>query len=192
MSDNQGQVLLAIARASISTALGQPGDVSTDVNDAAWLQEKAACFVTLMKQGQLRGCIGTIDPYRSLLDDIKHNACAAAFNDSRFPTLTLEELGDIDIEISLLSALSELKFSNQQDALAQLRPGIDGVIFECDQHRSTFLPQVWQQLPNTADFMAQLKRKAGLSGKFWRDDVKIFCYTVTKWKENRNNNTKDA
>jgi len=177
---NQGEILLPIARASISGAFGEKHETT---EDATWLQQPAACFVTLTKQGQLRGCIGSVEACRSLLDDVKNNAKAAAFKDTRFSPLTAEEFGCIEIEVSLLSPISALKFSNEQEALTQLQPGIDGVVFECGHYRSTFLPQVWQQLPDISEFMGHLKHKAGLEADFWADEVKLYRYTVSKWKE---------
>ena len=180
MSSNKGEILLPIARASIAAVFGQ---VQEAAEDATWLREQAACFVTLTQQGQLRGCIGTIEAHRSLLEDVKHNARAAAFKDTRFSPLTGEELNDTEIEISLLSPMSALTFSDEQEALAQLQPGIDGVLFEFGHYRSTFLPQVWEQLPAITDFMAHLKHKAGLNADFWADEVKLYRYAVNKWKE---------
>ncbi len=180
MSSNKGEILLPIARTSIAGVFGQ---VHEATENAIWLQEQAACFVTLTQQGQLRGCIGTIEAHRSLLEDVKHNAKAAAFKDTRFSPLTAEELSDTEIEISLLSPMSTLKFSDEQEALAQLQPGIDGVLFEYAHYRSTFLPQVWDQLPDVDVFMAHLKHKAGLTPDFWADQVKLSRYTVSKWKE---------
>ncbi len=184
MSTHKGKILLSIARASIAETLRLPHEAIEDIaQDNTWLQEKAACFVTLMQNGQLRGCIGTLEAHRTLLEDIKHNANAAAFHDTRFSPLTREEFDMTEIEVSLLSAMQALDFSDEQQALAQLRPGTDGVLFEFGQHRSTFLPQVWQQLPDTADFIAHLKNKAGLASDFWADEVRLFRYTVDKWKE---------
>jgi len=180
MPVNQGEILLPIARSSISGALGQPLEAA---ENAAWLQDKAACFVTLTQHQQLRGCIGTLEARRSLLEDVKSNARAAALQDTRFTPLTAEELDFTEIEISLLSAMQPIDFSNEQEALAQLRPGIDGVLFEYGHYRSTFLPQVWQQLPDTTEFVAHLKHKAGLSPDFWADEVKLSLYTVSKWQE---------
>ena len=177
---NQGEILLPIARSSIAEALGQKHEA---IEDAPWLKQQAACFVTLTQQGKLRGCIGTLEAFRSLLDDVKSNAIAAAFKDTRFSPLISEELNDTEIEISLLSAMQALNFSNEQEALTQLKPGIDGVVLEFGRYRSTFLPQVWQQLPATTDFMAQLKQKAGLNADFWADEIKLSRYTVSKWKE---------
>jgi AmmeMemoRadiSam system protein A len=185
---NKGKILLSIARSSISEALGQDQKTTEDADvdpdkDSAWLQNKGACFVTLTQKGQLRGCIGSLEARRSLLEDVINNARAAAFKDTRFSPLTSEELNDTDIEISLLSAMEALSFSNEQAALAQLRPGVDGVVFEYSHYRSTFLPQVWEQLPDSREFMAHLKQKAGMNPDFWSDDIKLSRYTVSKWKE---------
>jgi uncharacterized protein len=181
---NKGKILLPIARSSISEALGVDHEsIEDSVKSAEWLQQKAACFVTLTQQDQLRGCIGTLEAHRPLLDDVTHNARAAAFQDPRFSPLTSEELGRTEIEISLLSAMQAMNFSDEQDALEQLQPGIDGLVFEFDRYRSTFLPQVWEQLPEVTDFIAHLKQKAGLPADFWADDVRLYRYSVSKWKE---------
>lgn len=180
MSTDKGRILIAIARAAISRALGREMQAN---EDAEWLREPGACFVTLTQNGDLRGCIGSLEAYRPLLDDVKANACAAAFRDARFSPLTLAELDYTEIEVSLLSPMQPINFSDEREALAQLRPGIDGVVFECGHYRSTFLPQVWEQLPEPEVFMAHLKHKAGLPPDFWRPDVKLARYTVNKWKE---------
>jgi AmmeMemoRadiSam system protein A len=151
--------------------------------NAPWLQELGACFVTLTQNGELRGCIGTLEAHRSLLQDVKANAHAAAFRDPRFAPLSAAELDETEVEISLLSAMQPLQFSGERDALALIKPGVHGVVFEYGRHRSTFLPQVWEQLPNVADFMAHLKYKAGLSPDFWAEEVRLSWYTVSKWKE---------
>ncbi len=171
MTSNKGEILLPIARASIADVFGQVYEVA---EDAIWLQEQAACFVTLTQQGRLRGCIGSIEAHRSLLEDIKHNAKAAAFNDPRFSPLVSNELNDTEVEVSLLSAMQALDFSDEQEAQSQLQPGIDGVVFEFGHYRSTFLPQVWEQLPDVDMFMSHLKHKAGLTPDFWADQVKLF------------------
>ena len=180
MSIEKGRILIPIARATISQALGRPMQAS---EDAEWLREPGACFVTLTQRGDLRGCIGSLEARRPLLDDVKANAYAAAFRDPRFQPLSLAELDYTEVEVSLLSPLQPMSFGNEREALAQLRPGIDGVVFEYGLHRSTFLPQVWEQLPDCGIFMAHLKRKAGLPPDFWAKDVKLSCYTVSKWKE---------
>ena len=180
MPIEQGPILLAIARAEISTALGRPLPLATD---APWLHEHAATFVTLTQTGKLRGCIGSLEAHRPLVQDVKANALAAAFHDPRFTPLTLLELDLTRVEVSLLSATQALNFKDEHDALAQLRPHIDGIVFEYQHHRSTFLPQVWEQLPDPQTFMAQLKGKAGLAADFWANDVKLARYTVQKWSE---------
>jgi len=177
----QGQVLLPVARAEIATALGFPQQPA--LLTPAWLEQKGACFVTLTHNAKLRGCIGTLQAHRSLLLDVKANALAAAFKDPRFPPLAKHELATTDIEISLLSAMQAVDFKSEHDALQQLRPGIDGVVFAYAHNRSTFLPQVWEQLPDVATFMAHLKHKAGLDAKFWHEEVKLMRYTVSKHKE---------
>lgn len=180
MTTEQGRVLLPIARASICGALGrqQAADES-----ATWLREHGACFVTLTQHGQLRGCIGSLEARRPLLHDVKANAVAAAFSDPRFPALTAHELDYTRVEISLLSPMQPIAFAGEQDALAQLRPNVDGIVFEYGSYRSTFLPQVWEQLPEPAEFMAHLKYKAGLPPHFWAEGVRLSRYTVAKWKE---------
>jgi uncharacterized protein len=180
MPTDAGTILISIARAAISSALGQP----LAANQAQpWLQEPGATFVTLTQRGQLRGCIGTLQAHRSVLDDVQANAVAAATRDPRFSPLVAEELGATGIEVSLLSRMQPLDFGSEPDAMAQLRPGIDGVVFEFGRHRSTFLPQVWEQLPDRREFMAHLKQKAGLPANFWADGVRLQRYTVAKWKE---------
>jgi uncharacterized protein len=178
---NKGEVLLPIARSAISEKLGKP--VADVIEALPWLQEKGATFVTLTKNQELRGCIGTLDAYRPLLADVKANAFAAAFRDPRFSPLTGNELDLIKVEVSLLSAMEPIRFSDEQDALSQLRSGIDGVVFEVGAYRSTFLPQVWDQLPEPSVFMAHLKHKAGLHTGFWNREIKLYRYTVSKWKE---------
>ncbi len=175
-----GDILLPIARAKIASELGQ---IMQADEQHSWLQDKGACFVTLTQQGELRGCIGTLEAHRSLLHDVKANAHAAAFRDPRFTPLAASELVETEVEISLLSAMTPLQFSGEREALTQLKPGVHGVVFEFGHHRSTFLPQVWEQLPNVVEFMTHLKYKAGLPPDFWADDVRLSWYTVSKWKE---------
>jgi AmmeMemoRadiSam system protein A len=182
-TDERGPILLAIARAAISSALG--GHPLQADESPPWLQEPGATFVTLTKQGELRGCIGSLEAHRPLLADVKANALAAAFRDTRFSPLGEDELDNVRVEVSLLSPLSPITFVSEQDALRQLRPNVDGIVFEYGAYRSTFLPQVWEQLPEPAEFMAHLKYKAGLSPGFWAEEVKLFRYSVSKWKEQK-------
>ncbi len=175
-----GAILLPIARAAIARELGRSAAAP---EDAAWLREPGATFVTLSQADRLRGCIGTLKAHRPLLQDVKANALAAAFRDPRFRPLATEELDATRVEVSLLSPLEPLAAETEQDALTKLRPGVDGVVFEYGYHSSTYLPQVWQDLPDPAEFLATLRQKAGLPPDFWDRDVKLARYTVSKWSE---------
>lgn len=176
-----GEALLPIARSSIGAVLGL--DFPTQEDHPA-LHGFGACFVTLTRNGLLRGCIGSLQAHRTLLEDVKANAKAAAFMDPRFQPLSVTEFRQVRVEVSLLSHSEPLQFAHEEEAVAGLRPGVDGVILEWARHRGTFLPQVWDQLPDPRRFLAQLKRKAGLAEDFWADDLKLHRYTVTKWAEN--------
>jgi AmmeMemoRadiSam system protein A len=180
MSDERGEVLLPIARAAIARVLNVPHAAD---ESAPWLAEHGACFVTLTQFGELRGCIGSLQARQPLLADVKSNAVSAALHDPRFTPLSIEELDITRIEISLLSPSQEMQVRDEADALAQLRPNIDGVIFEYGRYRSTFLPQVWENLAQPRDFLAMLRRKAGLPDDFWAEEVKLSRYSVTKWRE---------
>jgi uncharacterized protein len=176
----RGKILLPIARAAISRVL----NVSHTADESApWLAEHGASFITLTQRGELRGCIGSLQAHRSLLDDVKHNAVSAAMRDPRFTPLSLEELDITTVEISLLSTAQAMQVRDEADALVQLSPGVDGIIFEYGRYRSTFLPQVWESLAQPRDFLAMLRRKAGLPDNFWAEGVKLSRYSVTKWSE---------
>ncbi|MDP1707989.1 MAG: AmmeMemoRadiSam system protein A [Gammaproteobacteria bacterium] len=180
MHTEQGAILLGLARASIHAALGGPA-----ANPAAadWLRERGACFVTLTQHDRLRGCIGTLEAHRPLMEDVRANAVAAAFHDPRFIPLTAPELPHTCIEISLLSRMEPLDFKDESDLHAQLRPHTDGVVLRYGAQRGTFLPQVWQHLPGTRDFLRELKQKAGLPADFWAQEIEVYRYTVRKWHE---------
>jgi AmmeMemoRadiSam system protein A len=177
----RGRTLLRIARESLGEAFGLQSP-STPGNEA-WLGELGATFVTLTRGGKLRGCVGSVRAYRPLYDDVRANARASAFHDTRFPPLRREELPEIEVEVSLLSAPEPFEVASEEDALARLRPGVDGVILEYGESRSTFLPQVWESLPDPRDFLRHLKTKAGLAGGFWSPEVRLWRYGVTKWSE---------
>lgn len=180
MADKRGSVLLPIARAAISRALQVPFMAD---ESAPWLAEHGACFVTLTQHGELRGCIGSLQARQPLLADVKSNAVAAALHDPRFAPLSAMELYDTEIEISLLSPTQEMPVLGEADALAQLRPNVDGIVFEYGPYKSTFLPQVWEDLAQPREFLGMLRRKAGLPADFWAEGVKLSRYTVTKWRE---------
>ena len=178
--DAFGRALLQLARAGITEALG--GAARKPGPDAR-LDDDGAAFVTLTLNSQLRGCIGSLEACRPLREDVLANAVAAALRDPRFPPLTLAELALVKIEVSLLSPPTPVVVTSEAQAQAAIRPGIDGVIFEHGRHRATFLPQVWSQLPTPREFLAHLKRKAGLPADFWAPDVRLARYTVRKWSE---------
>ena len=182
-NDIKGKILLPVARGVIANALGKKSPIVDE--GLSWLHEPGASFVTLSMNQRLRGCIGSLQAHRPLLLDVKANAYAAAFHDPRFSPLTAAEFDATEIEISLLSPQQPLHFKNENDAMAQLRPMVDGVVFEYGHYRSTFLPQVWEQLSNAKTFMCLLKQKAGLAPEFWNDDVKLYRYTIIKFKENQ-------
>ncbi len=177
-----GRVLLPLARAAISRQLGLSAGSADDL--PSWLKPHGACFITLKLERKLRGCIGTLRPHRPLHDDVEANALGAAFRDPRFAPLTAAELAAVAVEISLLSPLEPLRFGDESDALRQLRAGIDGLVFEYGSHSSTFLPQVWEDIREPADFLAHLRYKAGLPPDFWDPAVRLSRYTVSKWREN--------
>lgn len=179
-SAEQGRTLLRLARAAIARELGF---VSHDLPRSDWLELPGATFVTLTLHGRLRGCIGSLEAHRALHDDVRHNAVAAAFRDPRFPPLSREEFAETVIEVSLLGTPEALPCSDEADALSRLRPGQDGVILEYGQSRATYLPQVWAQLPEPADFIGHLKEKAGLPATFWSKDVRLSRYDVQKFSE---------
>lgn len=175
-----GSVLLTLARAAIAAQLGLSYAAS---ENEPWLKSSGASFITLMLGSKLRGCIGTLRAHRALLEDVKANAVAAAFRDPRFPPLAAGEFSAVALEISVLSPLEPLRFSDEPDALRQLRAGIDGVVFEYGHHTGTFLPQVWEDFKDPSDFLAHLKYKAGLPPDFWDAEVRLSRYTVFKWRE---------
>ncbi len=184
MQAEHGRLLPVIARDAIANVVHIPRKKTAIFDETApWLVEPGATFVTLMQNDELRGCIGTVHAHRSLLADIQLNAVSAALNDPRFPPLTRDDLNSIMIEISLLSTPQRICFVDEKDAMAQLRVGIDGIVFEYGHFRSTFLPQVWETLAQPQQFVAALKLKAGLPGDFWDEDVKLSRYTITKWHE---------
>lgn len=170
--------LLEVARESIQKGLrGEiPSVHAADYPKA--LQVPRAAFVTLHVGGELHGCIGTLEARRPLVEEVASNAYGAAFEDSRFPALTGFELERLDIHISILSAAEPMMFSSEEDLVAQLRPGIDGLILEEGRHRGTFLPSVWETIPQARDFLRHLKLKAGLQPDYWSKNIRIQRYTA--------------
>ncbi len=182
---DQGAALVQLARAALHHTAGAP--VMPTPMQAPWLEAAGACFVTLSKNGQLRGCIGSLMAHRSIKDDVIHNAQAAALHDHRFAPVTANEAPELMIEVSVLTSPVPLGFANEAHALWQLQPLKDGVIFSAEvngqPYRSTFLPQVWGQMADAQQFMAQLKMKAGLPADFWSDAVQLQTYRVQEFHE---------
>lgn len=147
-------------------------------SDDPRLQQPGASFVTLTRHGELRGCIGSLEARRPLLEDVAENAFNAAFRDPRFLPVDRHECDQLDLHISVLSPTEPLHFRDEADLLRQLRPGIDGLVLSDGRHRGTFLPQVWEQLPDPQDFLTHLKRKAGLPAAHWSPRLKVERYTV--------------
>ena len=186
LTDIDRNFLLVLARTTIEAKLRSQDSVDKPEETSSALQEKRGCFVTLHKRGVLRGCIGTIEPQKSLLEGVEENAINAAFGDPRFPAMTEDELEDIEIEVSVLTMPRVLEYTDADDLKAKLRPGIHGVILSRGWQRSTFLPQVWDQLPNVEDFLGNLCRKAGMERTCWMDsDIQVRVYEAEYFSEQR-------
>jgi len=177
---DEARSLIAIARDSIRHGIetGEPLDVTGSDSFTEGLSRHGASFVTLNLEGSLRGCIGSIEARRPLVQDVALNAFAAAFRDPRFPPLSADELERIELHVSLLAPTQPLEVTNEDELLAALRPGIDGLILEDPPYRSVFLPQVWESLPEPAEFVAHLKRKAGLPASHWSAGLRFYRFTV--------------
>ena len=177
------RALLHIARLTIEQALYHRRDEPAGVSGSAALNEWRASFVTLKIAGNLRGCIGTLQPLRELLDDVVHNAHAAAFRDPRFPPLAAGEVARMQIEISVLDEPEKLVAGNRDELLQSLRPGRDGLIVAAASRRATFLPSVWESLPDSGEFVTQLWKKAGLPAGSWPSDIQLLRYGVEHFHE---------
>jgi MEMO1 family protein len=178
--DQAGRTLLEIARQAIE---GEIFGKSNANKMAAWLSQAGATFVTLTKDRELRGCIGSLQAGRPLGEDVAQNALGAAFRDPRFPAMSAAEWPQCRVEVSLLSTAKPLRFADEADLLQQIQAGEDGLILECDGRRGTFLPQVWGDISDKRAFLSQLLRKAGLPADTRLTRCKVSRYRVAKWKE---------
>jgi AmmeMemoRadiSam system protein A len=176
----RGAVLLSIAR----EAIADPGEPRGDVTRGReWLRAPGASFVTLRTAaGELRGCIGSIDARRALGEDVARNAHGAAYRDPRFPPLQPHERASVAVEVSVLTPRVPMAVTSEDEALASLRPGEDGVFLQYREMSATFLPQVWESLADPLDFLAELRRKAGLPMGFWHPDLRLSRYSVEKYR----------
>lgn len=174
-----GRALLELARGAIAMRFGgsEPAVQHPD------LLLPGATFVTLMRNGELRGCIGTLVAVRPLRTDVMRNAVNAAFADPRFPPLDESELEDLEVEVSKLGEPTPIACADEQALLRELRPHVDGVVLSYGSSRATFLPQVWESLPDPRHFLRELKRKAGLPADFWHPSIEVSRYIVDKWAE---------
>ncbi|CAK0782114.1 AmmeMemoRadiSam system protein A [Gammaproteobacteria bacterium] len=189
--------LLALARSAIEYGLThrRPPPVDPKTYSIS-LQAIRATFVTLTRRGNLRGCIGQLTATRPLVVDVAENAFAAAFRDPRFPPLTAPELSELELHLSILTPSTPLAFSSEADLLSQLQSGVDGLILEetppGDLARATFLPAVWESLPNPQDFLRHLKRKAGLPADYWSPTLRAFRYRTESFPDGIDEQEKSA
>ncbi|MCG6911210.1 MAG: AmmeMemoRadiSam system protein A [Deltaproteobacteria bacterium] len=184
LTSSDREYLLRMARNEIAAALGSGDALPRPASLSPAVFEKRGCFVTLHQHGELRGCIGIIEPDHPLIDNVSDNAASAAFRDPRFSPLTIEELAATDIEISVLSQPVALAFKDGEDLKRQLEPGVHGVILSRGWHRSTFLPQVWEQLPDKEMFLRHLCEKGGMRGDCWKStETSVEVYTAEYFSE---------
>ncbi len=189
LTEAQGRLLLELARQTIARRL-DPSTPGADAGSRAAadpvLCQPGGTFVTLKIDGQLRGCIGSLEPREAIHASVRHNALNAAFHDWRFAPLKAEELARVHIEVSILTVPAPLTYGDADELKTLLRPGVDGLIIRKDHHAATFLPQVWEQLPRVEDFLSHLCRKAGLAADAWRQgDLAVQTYQVTAFEETK-------
>lgn len=179
LSDDERRQLLALADGSILEGLASGHPLRVDLASLLpVLAAPGAAFVTLRRDDRLRGCIGTLDPYRPLAEDCAANAYAAAFRDPRFPPLDGAEYPLLHLHISVLGPTRPLSVSTEAELHDRLRPGEDGLVLEEGTRRATFLPNVWEQVPDPRTFVRQLKRKAGLPDDYWSTSMRFGRYSI--------------
>ena len=184
LTESERRYLLSLARSHITAELVNGVEVERPMDLTDGLLAHCGCFVTLHKAGALRGCIGTIEATRSLVDGVKENAINAAFRDPRFSPLEASELPDVNIEVSVLSVPCLMRYTDTDDLLDKLKPDVHGVIISKGWHSATFLPQVWQQLPRKREFLEHLCMKASLGKNCWQEsDISVKVYTVLHFSE---------
>jgi AmmeMemoRadiSam system protein A len=178
-------LLLPLARQSIAEGLGRAAPAPSPRLEALppKLLEPAASFVTLKRGGQLRGCRGLLEAVRPLAHDVWHNAWASAYDDPRFGPVTAAELADLEVEISVLSALEQMMARTEEQLLGGLEAGRHGLVIALGPRRATFLPQVWSSLPEPSRFLAELKAKAGIPRDYWSPDIEAWRYTTSSVHE---------
>lgn len=185
LTSEEKSLLLKIARESIETAVARELQKPLDLKSMPpALQVIGVSFVTLTKTGMLRGCIGALEPYQPLAEDVREHAAAAALEDYRFPPVRSEEVKELHIEISRLTVPTPLPYDSPEDLLSKLQPGVDGVVLRDGYNRATFLPQVWEQLPGKETFLAHLCQKMGALEDHWRHKkLTVLTYQVEEFHE---------
>jgi AmmeMemoRadiSam system protein A len=185
LTPHERETLLALAREAITRAVHHQAPPPVDLNAVSEnLRRDGASFVTLTRHGRLRGCIGSLEPRRALALDVRENAIAAALEDPRFPPVRPKELDDLHVEISVLSSPQPLPYDGPDDLIAKLRPGVDGVVIQSGWRRATFLPQVWEKLPDPDQFLQHLCLKASLpTDAYRRPGFDVYTYQVEKFEE---------
>jgi AmmeMemoRadiSam system protein A len=185
LTAGEKHTLLRIGREAME--LGVRGKMLHPLDDGSItsrLWEYGASFVTLTIESELRGCIGALEAYQPLVEDVREHAVAAALKDPRFQPVNEGELNRIKLEVSRLTAPSPLEYSSNEDLITKLRPHVDGVILKDDHRRATFLPQVWEKIPNAADFLDHLCAKMGAKPNLWRNKkIQVFVYQVEEFHE---------
>jgi AmmeMemoRadiSam system protein A len=185
LTDDEKNILLRIAREAMEYAVKGKALPPLDVQTLTpLLREVGASFVTLTIQDDLRGCIGALEAYQSLAEDVREHAVAAAQQDPRFPPVKESELNRIKLEISRLTAPQLLEYSSSEELLKKLRPHVDGVIIRDNHRRATFLPQVWEKIPDPAEFLGHLCQKMGVRAGHWREaKLQVYVYQVEEFHE---------
>ncbi|MFN2182815.1 MAG: AmmeMemoRadiSam system protein A [Anaerolineae bacterium] len=185
LTDEEKKTLLRLARSSLEAGVrGQQASPIPASELSPRLRDPGASFATLTINGQLRGCIGALEPYQSLADDVREHALAAALEDPRFPPVRPEELGYIQVEISRLTLPEPMEYTDANDLLSQLHPNIDGVILRDGMRRATFLPQVWEKIPDKETFLDNLCMKMGSAPDTWRKKhLEVLTYQVEEFHE---------
>lgn len=183
-SDKERAVLLDVARRSIDYGFDRRAALPVRPSEfPPHLRGRRACFVTLRRNGELRGCTGVIVARRPLVRCVAEHAFSSAFLDARFLPIERDELDELAISISVLSVPSVLQFADERDLLGKIRPGVDGLVLESGRYLATLLPSVWEHLPDPAEFLRQLKRKAGLDDDFWSSDIRVSRYVTEEFTE---------
>jgi uncharacterized protein len=185
LTSDEKKSLLVLARQALILAVNNKPVPPIDLTCLTpLLKQNGASFVTLTENGDLRGCVGALEPSMPLAEDVQYHAMAAALQDYRFPPVRPSEVPGIVIEVSRLTLPQPLEYRGPQDLVAKLRPNIDGVIINDGYRRATFLPQVWEKLPNPWAFLAHLCQKMGAPSDLWeRRDLQVLTYQVEEFHE---------